>query len=45
MKIGMEKGAKMEAVNIARRALTCGVSLEDVMKMTGLTEEEINAPD
>ena len=40
---GMEKGAADKAANIARSLKSMGLSLVDIVKATGLTEEQINA--
>lgn len=42
---GMEQGRKEEKIETAKNLLKNGVSLEIVMKSTGLTEEEINRLD
>ena len=40
---GMEKGATNKALSIARNMKASGISLDDIAKFTGLTEEQINA--
>ena len=40
---GMEKGMEKEAEQIARRMLKEGDSVEKVMRITGLSAEQINA--
>ena len=42
-KKGMEKGMEKEAEQIARRMLKEGDSVEKVMRITGLSAEQINA--
>ena len=39
---GLEEGAKAEKIEIAKNFLKIGISKEDVIKGTGLSEEEIN---
>ena len=43
MEKGMEKGATDKAFSIARTMKASGMSLTDIAKFTGLTEEQINA--
>ena len=39
---GLEAGAKAEKISIAKNLLNIGTSKEDIIKVTGLSEEEIN---
>ena len=39
---GYDAGAKAEKISIAKNFLKIGTSKEDVIKATGLSEEEIN---
>ena len=39
---GLEAGAKVEKISIAKNFLKIGISKEDIIKGTGLSEEEIN---
>src|SRR5699024_5214522 len=39
---GLEEGAKAEKIEIAKNFLKIGISKEDVIKGTGLSEEELN---
>ena len=39
---GKEDGAKAEKLSIAKNFLKIGISKEDVIKGTGLSEEELN---
>ena len=39
---GLEEGARVEKLSIAKNFLKIGISKEDVIKGTGLSEEEIN---
>ena len=39
---GLEEGAKAKEIEIAKNLLKIGISKEDIIKGTGLSEEEIN---
>ena len=39
---GYDAGAKAEKISIAKNLLNIGTSKEDIIKVTGLSEEEIN---
>ena len=39
---GYDAGAKEKGIEIAKNLLNIGTSNEDIMKVTGLSEEEIN---
>ena len=39
---GLEAGAKAEKISIAKNLLNIGTSKEDIIKVTGLSKEEIN---
>ena len=39
---GYDAGAKAEKISIAKNLLNIGISKEDIIKVTGLSEEEIN---
>ena len=41
-KEGLQEGEKRKAVVIAKNLLSMGILKEDIMKATGLSEEEIN---
>ena len=41
-KEGLQEGEKRKAVVIAKNLLSMGISKEDIMKATGLSEEELN---
>ena len=40
---GMEKGIMQEKYNTARKMKTLNVDADTIMKVTGLTKEEINS--
>ena len=40
---GFQKGIRTNALNIAKTMLDAGVPLEDVLRFTGLSEEELAA--
>lgn len=41
LKKGIEKGKKQEKIEIANKLLELDTSIEDIIKITGLTKEEV----
>lgn len=44
-KKGMEKGKKKGKIEVAKKMLSKGTPIEDIIEFTGLTSEEIKAID
>ena len=41
IEVGLEKGKRQEKIEIANKLLELDTSIEDIIKITGLTKEEV----